>query len=172
MSHFTLLIFNNEIQRKEAWRIAKARNIELQEGCYSVNPSIEVPHLFIDEPIISTASHYYDSGCRTLDDILSYEQKKIKNKKSKGGKYQRKKAQDIKMYSLYIENIRSRYIKWREFTEEITEKCGGLSVLSHESDHSNSEYVPILEEWKIKFADVTVETFVFLPKNILLKIVK
>jgi len=66
----------------------------------------------------------------------------------------------------------ARFPKLRDFITRVVEKCGSISFLSHWSDHSENEYVPIIEEWEVKRADITVETFAFLPCNTLLKIMK
>jgi len=65
-----------------------------------------------------------------------------------------------------------RFPKLKDFIERVLEECCSVAFLSHWSDHSEKEYVPILEEREIKLADITVETFAFLPHNTLLKIVK
>ena len=170
MSSFVVLIFDDEVQKEEIWRIANSKDIMLSEWCYSVEPVIESPHLFMDEPIISTARSYYNNGCRTLYDILMYEQEKVENKKSKGEKYRNKKVKDMEMHVLYIENIKSRYLKLIDFIEEVIRRCGSLSVLSHDSDHSFDEHVSIKKIRKVQFSDLTVEVFIFLSTNVLLKI--
>ena len=170
MSYFTVLIFDDEVQKEEAWRIANSKDIILSDWCYSVDPVIESHYLFMDEPIISTARSYYSNGCRTLYDIFMYEQEKVGNKKSKGEKYRSKKVKDMEMHALYIENIKSRYLKLIDFIDQVIKKCGSLSVLSHDSDHSCDEYVSIKRIREVKLSDLTVEMFIFLSTNTLLKI--
>jgi len=172
MSHFTVLIFNNEKQKDEIWELAQKNGIELWESGYGVNPSIPTPHVFINDILISSKSHYYDKGCRNLEDIFFYEKQKVENKKTKSKKYQEKKRKNVEEICLQIEKIKERYLVMRTFIEEVVEKCDSISILAHFSDHSENERVPIKEVKKIMCPDLTIETLIFLSDNVLLKILK
>jgi len=71
-----------------------------------------------------------------------------------------------------LKECSAEYPKFKDFIKQVVDKSGKIEILWHNSDHSENEYIPVKEEREIKFKDITIETFAFLPSNVLLRIIK
>ena len=81
-------------------------------------------------------------------------------------KWMEREMNDLKYFQTHT------YPEIKKFLQVVVNECSSLSIVSHWSDHSEKECIPILEEREVKFVDMTAETFAFLPYNTVLKIVK
>lgn len=70
-----------------------------------------------------------------------------------------------------LEYLSSDYSRIKRFIEKVVEVNNSCAFLSHFSDHSEKEIVPINETKEVALVQMTIETLVFLPYNTLLRII-